>query len=156
MSAFFDGYVYLKTSLKQFVEQYERALRNKVEKEFHAHFKSFSKMVPCATQFEIEEQDRSVYTISKLKEIQEEFTRKVYCDVVSTTEESSYTTYDVRECIIYEGGRRRKTFIVSFQRDKYDIFCSCHLFEFRGILCRHAITVLICNDVTYIPNSYIL
>ncbi|XP_022891675.1 protein FAR1-RELATED SEQUENCE 5-like [Olea europaea var. sylvestris] len=34
MNTFFDGYVHLKTSLKQFVEQYERALRNKVEKEF--------------------------------------------------------------------------------------------------------------------------
>ncbi|XP_022880776.1 protein FAR1-RELATED SEQUENCE 5-like [Olea europaea var. sylvestris] len=34
MNTFFDGYVHLKTSLKQFVEQYERALRSKVEKEF--------------------------------------------------------------------------------------------------------------------------
>ncbi|XP_022897659.1 protein FAR-RED IMPAIRED RESPONSE 1-like [Olea europaea var. sylvestris] len=156
MNAFFDGYVHSKTSLKPFVEQYERALRNKVEKEFQADFKSFSQMVPCATQFEMEEQYRSVYTISKLREVQEEFTGKVYCDVASTTEGSSYTTYNVRECIIYEGGRRRKTFAVSFQRDKCDIVCSCRLFEFRGILCRHAITVLNCNDVTYIPDRYIL
>ncbi|XP_022866097.1 protein FAR1-RELATED SEQUENCE 1-like [Olea europaea var. sylvestris] len=42
MNAFFDGYVHAKTSLKQFVEQYERALRNKVKNEFIADFKSFS------------------------------------------------------------------------------------------------------------------
>ncbi|XP_075499375.1 protein FAR1-RELATED SEQUENCE 5-like [Primulina tabacum] len=42
MNAFFDGYVHSKTSLKQFVEQYERALRSKIEKEFQADFKSFS------------------------------------------------------------------------------------------------------------------
>ncbi|XP_022845345.1 protein FAR1-RELATED SEQUENCE 5-like [Olea europaea var. sylvestris] len=42
MNAFFDGYVHSKTTLKQFVEQYERALRNKVEKEFQVDFKSFS------------------------------------------------------------------------------------------------------------------
>ncbi|XP_022850938.1 protein FAR1-RELATED SEQUENCE 5-like [Olea europaea var. sylvestris] len=36
MNAFFDGYVHSKTSLKQFLEQYERALRSKVEKEFQA------------------------------------------------------------------------------------------------------------------------
>ncbi|XP_022889332.1 protein FAR1-RELATED SEQUENCE 5-like [Olea europaea var. sylvestris] len=47
MNAFFDGYVHSKTSLKQFVEQYERALRNKVEKEFQADFKSYSQMLPC-------------------------------------------------------------------------------------------------------------
>ena len=36
MNAFFDGYVHSKISLKQFVEQYENALRNKVEKETRA------------------------------------------------------------------------------------------------------------------------
>ncbi|XP_073138623.1 protein FAR1-RELATED SEQUENCE 5-like [Henckelia pumila] len=39
-NAFFDGYVHSKTSLKQFMEQYEQALRIKVEKEFQADFKS--------------------------------------------------------------------------------------------------------------------
>ncbi|XP_022883439.1 protein FAR-RED IMPAIRED RESPONSE 1-like [Olea europaea var. sylvestris] len=95
MNTFFDGYVHSKTSLKQFVEQYKRALRNKVEKEFQADF----------------------------KEVQQEFMGNVYCDVVSTIEGSSYTTYDVRECITYEGGHRRKTFVVSFQRNKCD---SCY------------------------------
>ncbi|XP_022883667.1 protein FAR1-RELATED SEQUENCE 5-like [Olea europaea var. sylvestris] len=42
MNAFFDDYVHLKTSLKQFVEQYKRTLRSKVEKEFQADFKSYS------------------------------------------------------------------------------------------------------------------
>ena len=47
MNSFFDGYVNSKTSLKLFVEQYERVLRCKVEKEFQADFKSYSQMVPC-------------------------------------------------------------------------------------------------------------
>ncbi|XP_022845367.1 protein FAR-RED IMPAIRED RESPONSE 1-like [Olea europaea var. sylvestris] len=65
MHAFFDGYVHSKTTLKQFVEQYEQALRNKVEKEFQADFKSFSQMVPCASRYGIEKQFQAVYTISK-------------------------------------------------------------------------------------------
>ena len=32
MNSFFDGFVNSKTTLKQFVEQYENALRDKVEK----------------------------------------------------------------------------------------------------------------------------
>lgn len=44
MKAFLDRHVHSKTSLKQLVEQYERALRNKMEKEFQADFKPFSKM----------------------------------------------------------------------------------------------------------------
>ncbi|XP_022845329.1 protein FAR1-RELATED SEQUENCE 5-like [Olea europaea var. sylvestris] len=88
------------TSLKQLVEQYERALRNKMEKEFQANFKSFSQMIPCATQFEKEEQFRLVYTISKFREVQEEFTGKVYCNVISKSQRSSETTYNVRETVM--------------------------------------------------------
>ncbi|XP_038707270.1 protein FAR1-RELATED SEQUENCE 5-like [Tripterygium wilfordii] len=43
MNAFFDGYVNSKTTLKQFVEQYENALRKKIEKEKMVDFDSFSK-----------------------------------------------------------------------------------------------------------------
>jgi hypothetical protein len=41
MHAFFDGYVNAKTILKHFGSQYENALRDKVEKEILADFKSF-------------------------------------------------------------------------------------------------------------------
>ncbi|GER48721.1 FAR1-related sequence 5 [Striga asiatica] len=77
MNAFFDGYVHPKTSLKQFVQQYERALRDKVEKEVQADFKSLSQIVPCATTYEIKKQFQTVNTISKFKEIQAEFVGKV-------------------------------------------------------------------------------
>ncbi|XP_022868627.1 protein FAR-RED IMPAIRED RESPONSE 1-like [Olea europaea var. sylvestris] len=135
---------------------YERALRSKVEKEFQADFKSFSQMVPCATQFEMEQQYQSVYTISKFCEVQAEFMGKVYCDILSTFERCSNMTYEVRETIMCEGHRRKKTYIVAYERDKCEIICTCHLFEFWGILCKHAITVLAWNDVTHIPDKYIL
>ncbi|XP_022889104.1 protein FAR-RED IMPAIRED RESPONSE 1-like [Olea europaea var. sylvestris] len=156
MNAFFDGYVHSKTSLKQFVEQYKSALRNKVEKEFQADFKSFSQMIPCATKFEMEEQFRSVYTILKFREVQEEFTGKVYCNIISTSEGYSETTYNVWETIMYDGRCKRKNCVVSFVRNNCEVFCSCYLFESREILCRHAIAVLDWNDVTCIPDRYIL
>ncbi|XP_022845995.1 protein FAR-RED IMPAIRED RESPONSE 1-like [Olea europaea var. sylvestris] len=131
MNAFFDGYVHSKTFLKQFVEHYERALRNKAEKEFQAKFKPYSQMVPCATTFEMEKQFQSAYTISKFKEVQEEFTGKMYCDVASVTEECFGTTYEVRESVNCPGGRKRKTYNVLYRNDTCEVICSCHLFEFR-------------------------
>ncbi|KAL2498628.1 Protein FAR1-RELATED SEQUENCE 5 [Abeliophyllum distichum] len=98
MNAFFDGYVHSKTTLKQFVEQYERALRSKVEKEFQADFKSFSQMIPCATKFGMEKQFQEAYTISKFKEFQEEFSGMVYCRIIAVDEgplENSYQVADV-------------------------------------------------------------
>ncbi|XP_022858879.1 protein FAR-RED IMPAIRED RESPONSE 1-like [Olea europaea var. sylvestris] len=156
MNSFFGGYVHSKTSLKQFVEQYERALRNKVEKEFQAKFKSYSQMVPCATTFEMEKQFQSAYTILKFKEVQEKFTGKMYCDVASVTEGCFGTTYEVRESVNCPGGRKKKTYNVLYRNDTCKVICSCHMFEFRGIICRHAITVFDRNDVTKMPERYIV
>ncbi|KAK2646445.1 hypothetical protein Ddye_021640 [Dipteronia dyeriana] len=47
MHAFFDGYVNSKTSLKQFVEQYMKALCDDVEKEKHADFNYLNTHIPC-------------------------------------------------------------------------------------------------------------
>ncbi|XP_052179894.1 protein FAR1-RELATED SEQUENCE 3-like [Diospyros lotus] len=124
MNAFFDGYVHSKTSLKQFVEQYEWAMRCKVEKEFQADVRSFSQMVPCVSRLAIEKQFQEVYTIAKFKEFQEELTGKIYCLIVFTEEGP--------------------------------LGMSCHMFEFKGIICRHAGTVLIQNGVRSILERYIL
>ncbi|XP_022854679.1 protein FAR1-RELATED SEQUENCE 5-like [Olea europaea var. sylvestris] len=156
MTSFFDGYLHPKTSLKQFFEQYERALRNKVEKEYQADFKSYFQMVPCATKYEMEKQFHAIYTISKFKEFQDEFIGKIYCEVISASEGFLGTTYEVREDVINDERVKKRIFSVSFRRENCDIICSCHLFEFLGIICRHAISVLIRNDITSLPEKYML
>lgn len=49
----------------------------------------------------------------------------------------------------------RKKCSVSFEVVNCDIIFSYHLFEFRKTLCRH-VAVLMCNDVTSLPERYIL
>ncbi|XP_022868186.1 protein FAR1-RELATED SEQUENCE 1-like [Olea europaea var. sylvestris] len=156
MNAFFDGYVHSKTFLKLFVEQYERALRTKVEKEFQADFRSFSQMIPCATKYNMEKQFQDVYTITKFREFQQEFTGKVYCDLLSVIDYPGGTKYEVREDIILSEGMKKRIFIVKFLRESCEIECNCHLFEFRGIICKHSISVLIWNDVQLLPEKYVL
>ena len=56
MNAFFDGFVNSKTNLKQFVKQYENALRRKAELEWQADAKCFSKRTPCVSRYEMERQ----------------------------------------------------------------------------------------------------
>ena len=51
MNAFFDGFVNLKMSSKQFVEQYDNTLKKKVEKESFADERSFFQHIPCVTIF---------------------------------------------------------------------------------------------------------
>ncbi|BBH00026.1 polyol/monosaccharide transporter 5 [Prunus dulcis] len=51
MNAFFDDHVNSKTTLKQFVEQYENALMTKVEKENQADYMSSSANIRCSTHY---------------------------------------------------------------------------------------------------------
>ncbi|XP_042980271.1 protein FAR1-RELATED SEQUENCE 5-like [Carya illinoinensis] len=54
MNAFFDGYVHSKTNLKEFVDQFDNALKKKIENECEAEFLSFSGTIPCVSRSPIE------------------------------------------------------------------------------------------------------
>ncbi|XP_073017985.1 protein FAR1-RELATED SEQUENCE 5-like [Primulina eburnea] len=45
---------------------------------------------------------------------------------------------------------------VVFNKQSHEIKCSCHKFETMGILCKHALMMFNCMDVTVLPDSYIL
>ncbi|KAG6696778.1 hypothetical protein I3842_09G166200 [Carya illinoinensis] len=54
MNAFFDGFVYSGTTLLEFVDQFDNALRKKVETETTADFQSCNQTIPCVSPFKIE------------------------------------------------------------------------------------------------------
>ena len=102
MNAFFYGYVNSKTTLKQFVEQYSCALKNKVQKEVEEYFRCLSQQMPCVTSYAMERQIRDVYTISKFQEL----IRKIYCEFVN----SMGYEYIVREDVKVGEGKKRTFF----------------------------------------------
>lgn len=68
MHSFFDGFVNSKTTLKQFIGQYENALRGKAENENMADFKSFKSTIPGITHYDKDKQFQSAYLyISKTR-----------------------------------------------------------------------------------------
>ncbi|KAH7546270.1 hypothetical protein FEM48_Zijuj01G0182400 [Ziziphus jujuba var. spinosa] len=154
MNLVFDGYVNFKTTLKQFIEQYDNALRNKIEKENREDFYSFSKCIPCVTLFEIEKQFQAVYTNAKFKEFQKELMGKLYCEVSYVDEKEGI--FDVSE-IVFVGERRKDVhFNVHFNKENCEVKCSCCLFEFRGILCKHIISVFMKFQIINVPAKYVL
>ncbi|XP_059643663.1 protein FAR1-RELATED SEQUENCE 6-like isoform X2 [Cornus florida] len=158
MNAFFDGYVHSKTSLKQFVEQYDSALKSKVEKENKADFASFSSTIPTVTEFSIEKQFQNVYTHDIFKHVQDEFRGLMYCNTSLIKREESISTFEVREHKFgkYDISRKEITYEVFYNTSECEVRCLCHLFEFRGILCRHAISVMLQENVNEVPSHYIL
>jgi hypothetical protein len=49
MNAFFDGYVHLQTTLKEFVDQFDHALRKMVERETLSDFDCFNCTIHVCT-----------------------------------------------------------------------------------------------------------
>jgi hypothetical protein len=69
------------TTLKEFVDGYDNALRKKVENENIADFKSFNSKIACVSKFSFEKKFQQLYTNTKFKEVQEEIKEVMYCSV---------------------------------------------------------------------------
>ena len=108
MNAFFDGYVNSKTTLKQFVEQYDNALGSKVEKEKKADFASFNSIIPGITDFRFEKQFQEAYTNELFREFQGELRGLIYCNICFVKIEGSISTFQVKDYAKKKDGSKRK------------------------------------------------
>uniref|UniRef100_A0A2N9HYV6 Protein FAR1-RELATED SEQUENCE n=1 Tax=Fagus sylvatica TaxID=28930 RepID=A0A2N9HYV6_FAGSY len=81
MNAFFDGYVHSSTTLKVFVEQFEKAMRNKVEKEILSDFECFKGKLECSSSSPMEKQFQEAYTHEIFKRVRLEFAGRQGCIV---------------------------------------------------------------------------
>ncbi|BAF28820.2 Os11g0681400 [Oryza sativa Japonica Group] len=156
VNAFFDGYVNARTTLKQFVEQYDNALRDKVEKENKSDCKSFQEAIPCITHYEFERQFQVAYTNKKFKEFQDELRGKIYYYATLRKTEGLVHTFSVREDRKIGEQRVVSELLVLFNQEDCDLHCECRHFEFRGILCRHILSILPLVDIEKVPSKYIL
>ncbi|CAN6172271.1 unnamed protein product [Urochloa humidicola] len=158
IAPFFDGCVDLKTTLKQFLGKYEFALQSKYEKEAQADFETFHKQRPPVSKFYMEEQLSKVYTHNMFKKFQDEIEAIMYCHVSLIAVDGPVSTFNVKECIFLEDGRRAmsRVFAVTYNAEEKDITCICGGFQFSGILCRHSLSMLKFQLVREIPQQYIL
>ncbi|KAG6682530.1 hypothetical protein I3842_13G147300 [Carya illinoinensis] len=153
MNTFFDGFVYSGTTLKEFIDQFDNALRKKVEIEAIADFNSFNQTIPCLSPFGIEKQFQTVYTNAKFKEVQREVLGMI-CTLVST--EGCISTFDVLDQISIDDHVKRVQYSVYYDEEECEVKCTCALFEMKGIFCRHACSVYHMKNINVLPEKYIL
>ncbi|XP_057469684.1 protein FAR-RED IMPAIRED RESPONSE 1-like [Actinidia eriantha] len=99
MNAYFNGYIYSKTTLKQFVEQYENALTQKVEIEKLSDMQSWYSFISCMTNDDLEKQFQSAYTNDKFAHFRDEFLGKMACSLGGFQVGHVWTEYEVKESI---------------------------------------------------------
>lgn len=157
MGAFFDGFIYPGTSIKLFLSLYEIALQSKYEKEAQADYESFNKGRNLVSKFYMEEQLFELYTHNMFKEFQEELKATMYCNVSLVKEDGPVSTFEIKESIFLEDGNvvEYKGLEVIYSLEDQEIQCLCGSFQFRGILCRHALS-LFKLQVYEIPSRYIV
>ncbi|RYR21173.1 hypothetical protein Ahy_B03g066440 [Arachis hypogaea] len=93
------------------------------------------------------------YTHEKFKQVQAQFRGKVNCITRSMHSTLGFTTYEVIEQV---SNSKFNKFVVTYNAVSRDVKCHCLLFESRGILCRHSLSVLSFERVDNVALKYIL
>ncbi|RYR47099.1 hypothetical protein Ahy_A07g033036 [Arachis hypogaea] len=98
-------------------------------------------------------QFQDVYTHQKFREVQTQFRGKANCITRLTNFALGYSVYEVGEQI---SSSIFNKFVVTYDSVAVEVKCQCLLFESRGILCRHALSVLSFERVSQLSPRYIL
>ncbi|RAL54342.1 hypothetical protein DM860_001470 [Cuscuta australis] len=125
------------------------AVSNQYEEEAKANFDSWHETVELKSPSPFEKQLSVLYTSEIFKKFQVEVLGAAACHLRKEKDDTTMT-YAVKD---FENDQ---DFSVEWTESKLEVYCSCHLFEYKGYLCRHAIVVLQMSGVFKIPDKYIL
>ncbi|XP_042955964.1 protein FAR1-RELATED SEQUENCE 4-like isoform X2 [Carya illinoinensis] len=156
MNTFFDEYVHARTNLKEFVDQFDNAFRKKIENENRVDIHLFNVTIPVVSVSPLEKIFQDIYTNSKFREVQKEIIGMLGCLPTLHQKDGVIATYHVEDEVCVDDFTKEVTHLVYFNEAECDVKCSCALFEMRGILCRHALTIMRVNKVRSVPKKYIL
>ncbi|XP_042965675.1 protein FAR-RED IMPAIRED RESPONSE 1-like isoform X2 [Carya illinoinensis] len=156
MDVFFDGYVHSGTTLKEFVDQFDNALRKMVKVETTADYNSSNQKIPCVSPFSFEKQFQKVFTNAKFKEFQKELMGLMCCNCTLVSKEGCISTFDILDEISIDDCTKTIHYTLDYNEEECELKCACALFEMRGILCRHALRVCQLKKINVLPDRYVL
>ncbi|KAG7941886.1 hypothetical protein I3843_16G070500 [Carya illinoinensis] len=152
MNKFFKDYVRSSTMISDFMHQYEKALDARYFKEKENDVRTKSTMAILKTCHKIEEEAAVVYTRKSFMIFQNELFNSQRYKSTKLCKEGESKTY-----IVTPHGKDIPLYIVTVESEGDKGTCTCHMFEFIGILCRHIMCVLCKKNKLYsLPQHYIL
>ncbi|GAB4838693.1 Protein FAR1-RELATED SEQUENCE 5 [Ancistrocladus abbreviatus] len=151
MNSYFDGYVNASTTLSQFFKLYEKALESRNEKEVKADYDSINTTPLLKTPSPMEKQASERYTRRVFTRFQEELVGTLTFMATKAEDDEEATTYQVAKY-----GEDHKAYCVRFNVLEMNASCSCQMFKFSGLLCRHILAVFRVTNVLTLPSHFIL
>ncbi|XP_030529324.1 protein FAR1-RELATED SEQUENCE 5-like isoform X2 [Rhodamnia argentea] len=151
INSYFDGYINASTSIQVLIRQYEKAIAGRHEKEIKSDYETLHTAPVLKTPSPMEKQAANVYTRKIFKKFQEE--------LIETLAYPATIIKDMELEAVYRVARFGEDHKAHFV--KVDVFskkacCSCQMFEFSGIMCRHILAVFRVMNVLTLPPQYIL
>ncbi|XP_047330482.1 protein FAR-RED ELONGATED HYPOCOTYL 3 isoform X2 [Impatiens glandulifera] len=151
INSFFDKYIHKKTTVQEFLNQYETILQDRYDEEMKADSETWNRPPAFKSPSPFEKQVSGIYTSAIFRKFQTEVLGAVACVPKIEREDGTTTLYRVNDF------DKTQEFIVTWNKLKSEVFCLCRSFEFKGFLCRHALIVLqICVGMPEIPSKYLL
>ncbi|KAL5568727.1 hypothetical protein UlMin_025302 [Ulmus minor] len=151
VSSFFDGYVNQQTTIPLFFKQYERALDHSLEKEIEADYDTICTTPVLKTPSPMEQQAANLYTKKVFAKFQEELVETFVYTANKIEGDGEVSKFRVAK---YE--HDDKAYMVMLNVLEMKANCSCQMFEYSGILCRHILTVFTVTNVLTLPSHFIL
>ncbi|CAA2995518.1 FAR1-RELATED SEQUENCE 6-like [Olea europaea subsp. europaea] len=154
----FEGYLDRHTSIKDFLNSYDKAVQEAYKREALCDLESMNSSCVIKSRFYFELQLSKLYTNDIMKKFQDEIegmyssysTRQINID-------GPVVTYLVKEDIqVEENTRVTRNYEVTYNASAAEVICLCGLFNFKGYLCRHALSVISQIGLEEIPPQYIL
>ncbi|KAL9298236.1 hypothetical protein ACSQ67_024132 [Phaseolus vulgaris] len=151
VNSFFDGYVNQQTTIPLLFRQYEISLEHSLEKEVEADYETICNTPVLKTPSPMEQQAANMYTNRIFTKFQEELVETFAYTANNVENNGVISKYRVAK---YE--HDHKAYMVTLNISEMKANCSCQMFEYSGILCRHVLTVFTVTNVLTLPSHYIL
>eukprot|EP00268_Persea_americana_P046438 TRINITY_DN4784_c0_g3_i1.p1 TRINITY_DN4784_c0_g3~~TRINITY_DN4784_c0_g3_i1.p1 ORF type:complete len:958 (-),score=147.45 TRINITY_DN4784_c0_g3_i1:597-3470(-) len=151
MNPFFDDYVNPQTPLQLLVSHCEKSIDCQYELELKEDLKANYMKPVMKTGLAMESQAAEIYTRTIFLEFQEQLFQSLHHTAEIIKEDGSVTTLRV-----IEFGVEKREYTVTFRDSEAKASCSCQMFEYAGILCRHVLRVFSMKNVMALPSHYVL
>ncbi|KAF2305771.1 hypothetical protein GH714_008135 [Hevea brasiliensis] len=150
LNSYFDKYVHKKTTVQEFVKQYEAILQDRYEEEAKADSDTWNKQPTLKSPSPLEKSVSGVYTHAVFKKFQVEVLGVTACHPKMESQDETSVSFRVQDL------EKHQDFTVVWNQIRSEVACICRLYEYKGYLCRHSLVVLQMCQQSAIPSQYIL
>lgn len=150
-NSFFDGYIDALTNIHILMSQYERAKASWHEKEVKAEYDTINIAPILKTPSPMKKQAANIYTREIFLMFQQELMETPAYPATVINDTGSDVIYQVAKF-----GEDHKVHYVQYNVFEKKASCSCQLFNFSAILCKHILAVFRVKNVLRLVSHYIL